>query len=412
MTKDTEVFQHIEKEYSRQNLGLEMIASENYTSKAVLQAAGSILTNKYAEGYPKKRYYGGCEHVDSIEQLAIDRALKLFEADFVNVQPHSGSSANLATYFALAQTGDTLLGLDLSHGGHLTHGSPVNFSGFLFESKSHRLNPDTHLICYESLYKMADEVRPKIIIAGYSSYPRQLDYQKYKQIAQAVGAYLVVDMSHFSGLVAGKVLENPLPYADVVTTTTHKTLRGPRGGLILSSKKEQFGKKLNSKIFPGFQGGPLEHIIAAKAICFYEALQKDFEIYAQNVVKNAKALAEVFSQEGIELITGGTDNHLLLVDLRRLNITGKTAQALLEEAGITVNKNTLPGETESPFVTSGIRLGSPALTTRGMAEKQMHSIALWICEVLKNPTDEAKRAQIKAEVGSLCQRFPLDKLYS
>ena len=407
MAYDSEIFSLIEKENTRQHEGLELIASENYVSQQVLDATGSILTNKYAEGYPKKRYYGGCSYVDEIEQLTIDRAKKLFRADYVNVQPHSGSSANIAAFFALAPKGGKILGLDLSHGGHLTHGASINFSGFLFEAHSYCLNPETHLICYEEVRKKALEVKPQILIAGYSAYSRDLDYKKFREIADEAGAYLLVDMSHFSGLVASGLLNNPILYADVVTTTTHKTLRGPRGGVILSRDAEKFGKLINSKVFPGFQGGPLEHVIAAKGVCFYEALQPEFKTYSKKVIENAQAMSEVFVEKGFNLITGGTDNHLLLIDLRNKNITGKTAQLILEEAHITLNKNTVPGETQSPFVTSGIRIGSPALTTRGFGVSEMKQVAKYLCDILLNPEDQNLRLNIKKQIIKLNQNFSI-----
>lgn len=402
---DPQIFNAIEKESDRQRYGLEMIASENYTSQAVMEAQGSVLTNKYAEGYPGKRYYGGCENVDIVESLAIERVCKLFSAPAANVQPHSGSQANMAVYLAEMKAGDTVLGMDLSHGGHLTHGSPVNFSGLLFKVASYGLDPETHLINYESLMAKAKETQPKLIIAGYSAYPRLLDFARFREIADAVGAKLMVDMAHFAGLVAGGAHPNPMPYADYVTSTTHKTLRGPRGGLILCS--EENIKKVNSRIFPGIQGGPLEHVIAAKAVAFQEALKPDFKIYAQNVITNAKALAEGLLSEGFDLVTGGTDNHLLLLDLTRQNITGKDAEHVLDRAGITVNKNTVPNEKRSPFVTSGVRIGTPALTTRGMGTTEMKKIATWIAGVVKNASDDKVIDKTRQEVRSLCEQFPL-----
>jgi len=393
------------EETGRQKFGLEMIASENYASRAVMEAQGSILTNKYAEGYPGKRYYGGCEFVDHIEQLAIDRAKKLFGAGHANVQPHSGSQANMAVYLAVAKPGDTILGMDLSHGGHLTHGSPVNFSGTIFKAAHYGLDPRTHRINYDTVRTVARETRPTVLIAGYSAYPRELDFAKFREIASEVGATLVVDMAHFAGLVAAGVHPSPVGFADFVTTTTHKTLRGPRGGLILCS--EENGKKVNSKIFPGIQGGPLEHVIAGKAVAFHEALQPEFKTYARQVVVNAKALAEGVLGAGFDLVTGGTDNHLILVDLSNKEITGKDAEIALDKAGITVNKNTVPNEKRSPFVTSGVRIGTPALTTRGMKESEMKQIAGWIGQVLKSPGDETLLARIKAQVRELCQSFPI-----
>jgi glycine hydroxymethyltransferase len=404
--QDPEIFASIQKETHRQKMGLEMIASENYSSLASMEAQGSVLTNKYAEGYPGKRYYGGCQYVDQVETIAIERAKKLFNCQFANVQPHSGSQANMAVYLAALQAGDTILGMDLSHGGHLTHGSPVNFSGILFKATSYKLDPETGLINYEAIRKTAQEVKPKMIIAGYSAYPRFLDFKKFKEIADDVGATLMVDMAHFAGLVATGAHPSPLPYADYVTSTTHKTLRGPRGGLILTNSEDHM-KKMNSKIFPGIQGGPLEHVIAAKAVAFGEALQPEFKTYIENVLKNAKVLAEVLTSEGFNLVTGGTDNHLLLLDLSNKEVTGKEAEIALDEAGITVNKNTVPNEKRSPFVTSGIRIGTPALTTRGMGANEMRKIGVWIAEVLKNPTNEQIKRNIHKNVEDLCTLFPI-----
>jgi glycine hydroxymethyltransferase len=403
---DREMSQWISEELKRQQDGLEMIASENYVSQAVLEAQGSILTNKYAEGYPNKRYYGGCEFVDKVEQLAIDRVKKLFNCEYANVQPHSGSQANMAVYMAIAKPGDTIMGMDLSHGGHLTHGSPVNFSGLLFQVTSYKLDPETHVINYSTLRAQAREHKPKILIAGYSAYPRKLDFAKFREIADEVGAKLVVDMAHFAGLVAGGQHESPIPYAHFTTSTTHKTLRGPRGGLILSTEQE--AKLINSKIFPGIQGGPLMHVIAAKGVAFGEALQPGFRGYAEQVVKNAKVLAETLMSRGFDLVTGGTDNHLILVDLTKRNITGKDAEIALDHAGITVNKNTVPNETRSPFVTSGVRIGTPALTTRGMKESEMKTIGGWIAEVLEDPS-ESKQANVRSRVRELCKSFPIYK---
>lgn len=403
---DPQVFASLQRETDRQKFGLEMIASENYTSLAVMEAQGSILTNKYAEGYPGKRYYGGCNFVDEIEQLAIERAKKLFGCAYANVQPHSGSQANMAVYLAALKPGEKILGLDLSHGGHLTHGSPVNFSGLLFEAHGYKLDPETGLLNYESILAQAREIRPKMIIAGYSAYPRLLDFKKFREIADAVGAVLMVDMAHFAGLVAAGVHESPFPYADYVTTTTHKTLRGPRGGLILTNSEEN-AKKLNSRIFPGIQGGPLEHVIAGKAVAFHEALQPEFKTYTKNVVQNAKVLAQVLMREGFELVTGGTDNHLILVDLSKTPVTGKVAEHALDEAGITVNKNTVPNEQRSPFVTSGVRIGTPALTTRGMGSAEMERIGAWIAQVLRAPEDAALKSKIHGEIRELCAQFPI-----
>lgn len=409
-THDSEIFNLIQKEKERQQFGLEMIASENYTSQAVMNAQGSILTNKYAEGYPGKRYYGGCQVVDGIETIAIERAKKLFNAQFANVQPHSGSGANMAVYLAALKAGDTILGMDLANGGHLTHGSPVNFSGILFKAASYKLDSSTGLLNYKTILETAQEVKPKLIIAGYSAYSRPLDFAKFKEIANSVGAQLLVDMAHFAGLVASGHHESPMPYADYVTTTTHKTLRGPRGGLILTNSEEK-AKAMNSKIFPGIQGGPLEHVIAGKAVAFGEALDPSFKTYIDQVIKNAKTLAEEMKSLGYHLVTGGTDNHLILIDLKQSKVseqvTGKLAENILDEAGITVNKNTVPNETRSPFVTSGIRIGTPALTTRGMKETEMKHIAKWIHQVLSNPEDTKLRANIHQEVKNLCMHFPI-----
>ncbi len=406
-TNDPQVFKSIQKETQRQEYGLEMIASENYTSRAVMEAQGSVMTNKYAEGYPRKRYYGGCEFVDETEQLAIDRAKELFGAEHANVQPHSGSQANMAVYLAALEVGDTVMGMDLSNGGHLTHGSPVNFSGLLYNIVPYGIDPNTHRINYDQLASLAQEHKPKMIIAGYSAYPRELDFAKYREIADEVGALLMVDMAHFAGLVAGGVHPSPVPYADFVTTTTHKTLRGPRGGMVLC--KEKWAKKINSKIFPGIQGGPLEHVIAAKAVAYGEALKPEFKDYCKQVVANAKTLGECLLGYGYDLVTGGTDNHLLLVDLSAKGITGKLAEAQLDKAAITVNKNTVPNEKQSPFVTSGIRIGSPALTTRGMKEEEMKLVAQWIHEVLSDPENPSVLESVRKQVKALCEKFPLYK---
>jgi glycine hydroxymethyltransferase len=402
---DPKIAALIESEFNRQQFGLEMIASENYASRAVIEAQGSILTNKYAEGYPGKRYYGGCEFVDGVEQLAIDRAKQLFGCEHVNVQPHSGSQANMAVFLAAAKAGDTILGMDLSHGGHLTHGSPVNFSGFLFKAAHYGLDAQTGRLNYDDVWKKAKEVRPKLLIAGYSAYPRKLDFAKFREIASEVGATLVVDMAHFAGLVAGGQHESPVGYADYVTTTTHKTLRGPRGGMILCS--EENSKKINSKIFPGIQGGPLEHVIAGKAVALGEALRPDFKIYAAQIVRNAQTLAEGLLSEGFDLVTGGTDNHLLLLDLTRNDITGKAAEEALDRAHITVNKNTVPNEKRSPFVTSGVRIGTPALTTRGFKENEMKLVAKWIGRVLKGLQNAGELEHVAHEVKELCVKFPI-----
>lgn len=404
--QDPQLAKMIQQENQRQEYGLEMIASENYASRAVMEAQGSVLTNKYAEGYPGKRYYGGCHYVDEVETLAIERVKQIFGAKFANVQPHSGSQANMAVYLAAAKSGDTILGMDLSHGGHLTHGSPVNFSGLLFKAASYKLDPETGLLNYDTIRKTALETKPALIIAGYSAYPRFLDFAKFREIANEVGAKLLVDMAHFAGLVATKIHPSPMDYADFVTSTTHKTLRGPRGGLILT-QSEEFAKTMNSRIFPGIQGGPLEHVIAAKAVAFGEALKPDFTVYMKQVVANAKALSEGLLSKGYRLVTGGTDNHLLLVDLSDSPITGKQAEISLDEAGITVNKNTVPNEKRSPFVTSGIRIGTPALTTRGMKETEMKLIAGWIDLVLKNSEDAELKSRVKNQVQELCQSFPV-----
>jgi glycine hydroxymethyltransferase len=402
---DPEIANWISKEKDRQEFGLEMIASENYASPAVMEAQGTILTNKYAEGYPGKRYYGGCEFVDHIEQLAIDRACKLFDCEHANVQPHSGSQANMAVFMAAVNPGESILGMDLSHGGHLTHGASVNFSGSIYKSFSYGLDPQTHRINYDQIMSTAREHKPKMIIAGYSAYPRVLDFAKFREIADAVGATLLVDMAHFAGLVAAKIHPSPIPYAHYTTSTTHKTLRGPRGGIILTSHAN--AKKVNSKIFPGIQGGPLEHVIAAKAVAFHEALRPDFKVYSQQVVLNAQCLAESLMREKIDLVTGGTDNHLLLVDLSNSEVTGKEAENTLDLAGITVNKNTVPNEKRSPFVTSGVRIGTPALTTRGMKESEMKIIAGWITKILKDPKDQNQISKTREQVKELCKQFPI-----
>lgn len=402
---DPEIAAIISKELDRQQQGLEMIASENYTSLAVMEAQGSILTNKYAEGYPNKRYYGGCQFVDEVETIAIERAKKLFGVEGANVQPHSGSQANMGVYMAACEPGETILGMDLSHGGHLTHGSPVNFSGLIYKAASYKLDPNTGRLNYDLIRDLAKEVKPKMIIAGYSAYPRQLDFAAFRSIADEVGASLLVDMAHFAGLVATGHHPSPVPYADYITTTTHKTLRGPRGGLILANSERI--KKINSRIFPGIQGGPLEHVIAAKAIAFGEALKPDFKDYIGQVVKNAQALAHGLLNAGFELVTGGTENHLLLIDLSAREVTGKDAEVALDHAGITVNKNTVPNEKRSPFVTSGVRIGTPALTTRGMKEKEMTLITQWISQVLKEPNNQILLAKIKTQVQELCRSFPI-----
>lgn len=403
---DPEIARAVELEINRQKNNLELIASENIVSPAVMAAQGTVLTNKYAEGYPDKRYYGGCEYVDVAEKLAIARVKELFGAEYANVQPHSGSQANMAVYFAKLEPGDTVLGMDLSHGGHLTHGSPVNFSGKFFKFVSYGVSKETGKIDYDQLRKMAQEVRPKLIVAGASAYPRIFDFEAFADIARSVGAQLMVDMAHIAGLVAGGVHPTPIPYADVVTSTTHKTLRGPRGGLILS-KSEDAG--FNKQIFPGIQGGPLMHVIAAKAVAFREALSPSFKTYQESIVKNAKALSEALLAEGFDLVSGGTDNHLMLIDLTKIGITGKDAEAALGRANITVNKNTIPFETRSPFVTSGVRIGTPAVTTRGMGVSEMKIIASSIGEVLKNISNESVIEKVNKQVADLCSGFPLFK---
>jgi glycine hydroxymethyltransferase len=402
---DPEIAKVIDDEIRRQGEGLELIASENFVSPAVMEAMGSPLTNKYAEGYPGKRYYGGCEVVDVAEQLAIDRAKELFGAEHANVQPHSGAQANMAVYFAFAQPGDTVLGMSLSHGGHLTHGSPVNFSGILYKAVSYGVREDTGLIDMDEVRELALRHRPKILIAGFSAYSRTLDFPAFADIAREVGARLVVDMAHVAGLVAAGLYPSPVPHADAVTTTTHKTLRGPRGGLILC--RQEHAALINKQIFPGVQGGPLMHVIAAKAVALREAMQPAFKVYARQVVANARALAGALMERGFTIVSGGTDNHLMLVDLRNRGITGKAAEAALGAAYITVNKNTVPGETQSPFVTSGIRIGTPAVTTRGMKEAEMRRIAELIDRVLSRPGDEAVAREVRAEVRELAAGFPL-----
>ena len=404
---DQEVFEAIELEKNRQEENIELIASENFVSQAVMDAQGSVLTNKYAEGYPGKRYYGGCEFVDVVENLAIDRVKELFGAEYANVQPHSGSQANMAVFQTFLEPGDTYMGMDLSHGGHLTHGSQVNFSGKLYHVVPYKVDKETETIDYDQVRELALEHKPKMIIAGYSAYPRSIDFAKFREIADEVGAILMVDMAHIAGLIAAGVHPSPIPYADVVTSTTHKTLRGPRGGLILA--KEEYGKPLNSAIFPGIQGGPLEHVIAAKAVAFKEALQPDFKEYAKQIIANAKAMAEVLDQSSGRLISGGTDNHLLLMDVTEFGLNGKQAETLLDKVGITVNKNTIPFEILSPFKTSGIRIGTPAITTRGFKEDECRSVAELIVDTLKAKDDEDKLAEIKGSVRDLTRRFPLYK---
>ena len=402
---DPQIAAVIRHETERQENNLEFIASENFVSENVLEAQGSVLTNKYAEGYPGKRYYGGCDVVDIAENLAIDRAKELFGAEHANVQPHSGSQANMAVYFAECAPGATILGMNLAHGGHLTHGSPVNFSGKLFNVVPYGVRRDTGRIDYDEVETLAKEHRPKMIVVGASAYPRAIDFTAFRRIADQVGAVVMVDMAHIAGLVAAGVHANPVPHAEYVTTTTHKTLRGPRGGMILC--REEFAKKLNSNIFPGIQGGPLMHVIAAKAVAFKEALQPEFKLYAQQVVKNAQTLAEALMERGFNLVSGGTDNHLMLVDLSGTELTGKLAEATLELAGITVNKNAVPFDTRSPFVTSGFRIGTPATTTRGLLEKDMVLVAAWIDRALKGYDQPELLAKIRGEVQELCQSYPL-----
>jgi len=407
-TMDSEIAALVEKERSRQELGLELIASENYASPAVMEAQGTILTNKYAEGLPKKRYYGGCEVVDTIEQIAIDRVCKLFGSKYANVQPHSGSQANMAVYFAALNPGDKVLGMDLSQGGHLTHGSPVNFSGKLFEIISYGLNEESEVIDYDHLQEVALKEKPKMIVAGASAYPRTIDFKRFREIADSVDAYLFVDMAHIAGLVAAGVHPSPVPHAHFVTSTTHKTLRGPRGGIILTND-EELAKKINFNVFPGIQGGPLEHVIGSKAVAFLEALQPEYKDYQTKVIENAKALAESLQGKGVGIVSGGTDNHLILVKTDSLDVTGKEAEAILEEAGITCNKNMIPGDKRSPFVTSGIRLGTPAITTRGLNTEHMGKIADWIVEAIKNKDNADALNKIKTEVENLCKEYPVYK---
>jgi glycine hydroxymethyltransferase len=402
---DPDVHRLLVEEADRQEHQLEMIASENFASRAVIEAMGSVLTNKYAEGYPGKRYYGGCEVVDEVERLAQERLLRLFGAEHANVQPHSGAQANMAVYFALLNPGDTILGMNLSEGGHLTHGSPVNFSGRLYNVVAYGVRPDDHRIDYGRLRDQAVEVKPKVIVAGASAYSRTIDFEVFAEIARECGAKLFVDMAHIAGLVATGHHPSPVSHADIVSSTTHKTLRGPRGGLILA--REEYAKAVDKQIFPGIQGGPLMHVIAAKAVAFGEALQPSFSDYSGRVIENAKVLAEALMERGFDLVSGGTDNHLMLVDLRGKGVTGKVAEKALDRAGITVNKNTVPGETESPFVTSGIRIGTPALTTRGLGVDEMRAIAGLIDRVIAKPDDEVVAQQVRGEIREMCQRFPL-----
>ena len=403
--KDKLIKQAIKQEHERQLYNIELIASENYVSKDVLEATGSILTNKYAEGYPNKRYYGGCLNVDTIETIAIDRAKELFSAEHANVQPHSGSQANMGVYMALLEPGDTVLGMNLTSGGHLTHGHPLNFSGTIYNFVDYEVRKDDETIDYEDVRQKALACKPKLIVAGASAYPRIIDFKKFREIADEVGAYLMADMAHIAGLVAAGLHPSPVPYCDFVTTTTHKTLRGPRGGLILC--KEKYAQLLDKKIFPGIQGGPLMHIISAKAVCFYEALQPEFKDYQQQVIDNCAVMSEALKNEGFRIVSGGTDNHLCLVDIKSsIGMSGKQAEKLLDEAGITCNKNTIPHDPEKPFVTSGIRLGSAAMTTRGFKEAEFKQVALWIASVLKNPSEDNIR-KVHQEVIGLTNRFPL-----
>ena len=403
---DKKIQEAIEREAERQLYNIELIASENYVSRDVLEAAGSILTNKYAEGYPSKRYYGGCVHVDEIEEIARERAKQLFNAEHANVQPHSGSQANMGVYLSVLQPGDTVLGMNLTAGGHLTHGHPLNFSGTLYRFVDYGVTKDSETIDYEEVRRVALKEQPKLIVAGASAYPRVIDFAKFREIADEVGAYFMVDMAHIAGLVAAGEHPSPVPYADFVTTTTHKTLRGPRGGLILC--KKEHAALLDKKVFPGMQGGPLMHIIAAKAVCLQEAMQPEFKEYAKQIIANCAVMSNTLKEEGFRIVSGGTDNHLILVDVKSsLNMSGKLAEKLLDEAGITCNKNTIPFETEKPFVTSGIRLGTAAMTTRGFKENEFRKVALWISRVLKNAEDEAVREEVRKEVRALTVQFPL-----
>ncbi len=404
---DPALAQAISQEDARQEAHIELIASENYCSPLVMAAQGSKLTNKYAEGYPAKRYYGGCEYVDIVESLAIDRAKQLFGADYANVQPHSGSQANGAVFLALLNVGDTILGMSLAHGGHLTHGAKVNFSGKSYNAVQYGLNPETGEVDYDEVERLALEHKPKMIIAGFSAYSRVMDWQRFRDIADKVGAYLMVDMAHVAGLVAAGVYPNPVQIADVTTTTTHKTLRGPRSGLILARKNEEIEKKLNSAVFPGIQGGPLVHVIAAKAVCFLEAMQPDFTAYQKQVVINAQTMAAVFIERGYDVVSKGTDNHLFLVSFIGKELTGKEADAALGLAGITVNKNAVPNDPRSPFVTSGIRVGTPAVTTRGFGEAEVAALANWMCDILDAPTDESVISRVAKQVHTICQQFPV-----
>jgi glycine hydroxymethyltransferase len=402
---DPEIYGITREELKRQREGLELIASENFASLAVMEATGGVFTNKYSEGYPGKRYYGGNEFVDRAETLAIERAKKIFNAEHANVQPHAGSQANMAAYFALLQPGDKMMGLNLSSGGHLTHGSPVNFSGKVYKIVAYNVDAKTHLLDFDAMEKQAREEKPKLIVAGFTAYPRQLDFKRFREVADSCGALLMVDMAHIAGLIAGGAHPQPFPHADVVTSTTHKTLRGPRGAIILC--RQEYAVPVDKAVFPGMQGGPLEHAIAAKAVCFHEAMQPEFSAYARQIVKNARAMAEELMAQGMALVSGGTDTHLLLIDLRGIGITGKEAQNALDEAGISCNKNTVPYDTQPPFVTSGIRLGTPALTTRGMKEGEMKEIARMIKRVCGAPNDAALKKKVRQEVREMTARFPL-----
>ncbi|MBQ0721671.1 MAG: serine hydroxymethyltransferase [Cycloclasticus sp.] len=404
---DDELWASIQKEEQRQEDHIELIASENYASPRVMQAQGSMLTNKYAEGYPGKRYYGGCEYVDIAEQLAIDRVKQLFGADYANVQPHSGSQANAAVYFALLQAGDTILGMSLAHGGHLTHGAKVNFSGKLFNAIQYGLNDETGEVDYDEIQALANEHKPKMIVAGFSAYSRVMDWQRFRTIADSVGAYLFVDMAHVAGLVAAGEYPSPVNIADITTSTTHKTLRGPRGGIILAKANPEIEKKLNSMVFPGTQGGPLMHVIAAKAVAFKEALSPDFKTYQKQVKVNASAMADLFIERGFNIVSGGTDNHLFLVDLVNKGLTGKVAEAALENANITTNKNSVPNDPQSPFVTSGIRLGAPAITTRGFNEQDSKDLAGWMCDILDDVENISTQEAVKQKVLAICKRLPV-----
>ena len=407
---DKDLWDSFEKEANRQEDHIELIASENYASNRILEAQGSLLTNKYAEGYPSKRYYGGCEFVDIAEQLAIERAKELFKADYANVQPHSGSSANAAAFLALLEPNDTILGMSLDHGGHLTHGAKVNFSGKNYKSIQYGLHPDTHEIDYEEVRNLAKEHKPKLIIAGFSAYSGIIDWKKFREIADEVGAYFLVDMAHISGLVATGHYPSPIPFADVVTSTTHKTLRGPRSGIILAKENEALQKKLNSAVFPGSQGGPLMHVIAAKAICFKEAMEPSFQEYMQQVVDNAKTMCNVIMSRGVDVVTGNTHNHIVLVDLRNKDITGKDLEKALSDVNITVNKNAVPDDPRSPFVTSGVRLGTPAVTTRGFKTEEITLLSNWICDVIENINDEDAMLEIKNKVINLTKQYPVYNL--